>query len=458
MSLNRSMTQYVDSAFVPRRTCYRCFRPELLCYCNELRLIDNRTRVIVVQHPREQFHPLNTARIAEHSLKSSVVIRRPPSEVGAALARAGVSPHTAILFPSTDAEQLETLPPERHPREIIVVDGTWGNAKNLLRDVPELSLYRRLKFTPGRPSSYRIRKEPRADYLSTIESVAYVLRYLEPDTEGIHHLEETFCKMIDRNILARRPSESGSRFKRHRKDTPHQFPPELATSPEKLVIAYCEGAGGLARRAVFGSDMRATSDPKPPFLEAQHSHEKPSAFEKRSPRATESSFDKEPLVVYLKRLQSNETFRLLLHTERQPRERLLQHLALKVEDLTECGVSRAEGLERISNWLQPEDVLVMWNTASLQILRMLGLEAKPHLLLKGAFCDYFTYLNRRAPHEREKKQRRAWGGMEEFLVKLDLPAAACPGGGRGALRLAQTESLLRWILPFSQTDCMPDED
>lgn len=380
-------------------------------------MIDNRTRVIVVQHPREQFHPLNTARIAEHSLKSSLVIRQRPSGVSAALARAGVSPNAVLLFPSADAEQLETLPPERYPKEIIVVDGTWGNAKNLLRDVPELWRYRRLKFTPSQPSAYRIRKEPRADYLSTIESVAYVLRYLEPDTEGLHHLEETFSKMIDRNILARRPSEYGSRSKRRDKEMPHQFPTALATSPDKLVVAYCEGASRFAGQTA-----------------AQR-------------------FEKEPLVVYLKRLEENETLRFVLRTNRQLPERLLQHLALGVDDVTDHSLSRAEARERISNWIRPGEVLVVWNASSVQMLQKIGLEVKSHLLLKGTYCDYLTYLSRRDQSPSGKSKRSAWGGMEEFISELRIPAPVCRGKGRGALRLVQTEALLRWILPFCQGDC-----
>lgn len=415
------MKQYADPAFVPRRTCYRCFRPEGLCYCDELRPVDNRTRVIVVQHPREQFHPLNTARIAEHSLRSSVVIRQRPSQVSAALLRAGVSSEAAILFPSADAEQLETLAPERYPKEIIVVDGTWSNAKTLLRDVPELARYRRLKFTPSQPSAYRIRKEPRADYLSTIESVAYVLRHLEPETEGIQHLEETFSRMIDRNIEARRPSDNGSRFQRKRRELSHRFPEELAARPSNFVVAYCEGTSLFARGPSDSSVSRN--------LRTQ----------------------KEPLVVYLKRLGNGEILRLVLRTERQPPERLLGHLALSAQELDEHGVSRSDAKERIRRWLRDDHVYVVWNPSSLQILRELGLETKPSLILKGTFCDYVSYLSKRADGQFTKSE--GWGGMEEFITLLDLPPVAGAGEGRGALRLAQTEALLRWILPRSQADC-----
>lgn len=417
------MKQYTDSAFVPRPTCYRCFRPEPLCYCGELRTIDNRTRVIVVQHPREQFHPLNTARIAEHSLRSSVVIRHRPSDVSAALKRARVSPDAAILFPTDDAEQLETLPPSLHPKEIIVVDGTWGNAKNLLRDVPELQRYRRLKFTPTEPSAYRIRREPRADYLSTIESVAYVLRYLEPDTEGIHFLEETFSRMIDQNIAARRPSESGSRFQRREKTLPHQFPAELRANLQKMVVAYCEGTRQSSQPSLSGGAARGAGGSRQTM---------------------------EPLVLYFKRLKDDETLRLVLRTKQSPPDRLLAHLAIEPRELLEEGVTRVEAHRRIDQWLGKDEMLVVWSSSSLRTLRDIGLPVTSHLLLKGAFCDYLTYLSRRASEGTSASQRDGWGGMESFLQELGLPAPIAFGKGRGALRLAQTEALLRWILPFGR--------
>lgn len=343
--------------------------------------------------------------------------------MSAALARAGVSPEAAILFPSADAEQLETLSPERYPEEIIVVDGTWSNAKTLLRDIPELARYRRLKFTPSQPSSYRIRKEPRADYLSTIESVAYVLRHLEPETDGVHHLLETFSRMIDRNIEARRPSDKGSRFQRKKRVLLHRFPEELAAHPSNFVVAYCEGTSRFVRGS---TSWKASQDER---------------------------VQKEPLVVYLKRLRDGETLRLVLRTERQPPERLLGHLAISNADLATHGVSRLEAKERIQQWTRGDDVYVVWNPSSLQILHELGVDTRPTLTLKGTFCDYLTYLSRSSETDSAKWVQKGWGGMDEFLEGLGLPPSVGVGEGRADLRLAQTEALLRWILPRSQADC-----
>jgi hypothetical protein len=297
-----------------------------------------------------------------------------------------------------------------------------------LRDVPELRRYRRLKFTPTQPSSYRIRKEPRADYLSTIESVAYVLRYLEPDTEGIDGLEETFSKMIDRNIEARRPNELGARFQRIERNAPHQFPAELSSNAEEMVVAYCEGASRFIEGVGPAGEV------------------------------VESRFEREPLVVYLKRLSDKASLKILLRTTRRPSERLLAHLAIDPYELEERGLNKTEAQRQISSWLNKGEILIAWNPATLQILREIGGEVKPHLLLKGVFCDYFTYLSRRVRAGAETPERAAWGGMEEFLLASGIVPPIPGGSERGALRLAQTETLLRWILPRARGDCGPTEN
>ena len=58
-----------------RSTCYQCFRPLALCFCSELKRVANKTRIVIVQHQREAFHPLNTARLAELTLTNIEVLR-----------------------------------------------------------------------------------------------------------------------------------------------------------------------------------------------------------------------------------------------------------------------------------------------------------------------------------------------------------------------------------------------
>ena len=54
-----------------RPTCYRCLRPRVSCVCGLITPVDNRTRVVIVQHPRERRHPFGTVRLARLGLRNA---------------------------------------------------------------------------------------------------------------------------------------------------------------------------------------------------------------------------------------------------------------------------------------------------------------------------------------------------------------------------------------------------
>jgi DTW domain-containing protein YfiP len=47
-----------------RIQCPRCLRPQSHCLCPLIPSLDSRTRVLLLQHPSEVNHALNTARLA----------------------------------------------------------------------------------------------------------------------------------------------------------------------------------------------------------------------------------------------------------------------------------------------------------------------------------------------------------------------------------------------------------
>jgi len=58
---------------VNRELCTVCLRPVGACYCRWIDPIDTRTRVLILQHPRERKVPVNTARIANLVLRNSLL-------------------------------------------------------------------------------------------------------------------------------------------------------------------------------------------------------------------------------------------------------------------------------------------------------------------------------------------------------------------------------------------------
>jgi DTW domain-containing protein YfiP len=88
---------------------------------------------------------------------------------------------------------------------IVVLDGTWSQAKALWWRNAWLLKSRRILLAPPRPSRYgKLRREPRRDSLATIEAVALVLARLEGRPEIALTLNRSFERMLERYRAARK--------------------------------------------------------------------------------------------------------------------------------------------------------------------------------------------------------------------------------------------------------------
>lgn len=186
-----------------RETCYGCFKPAALCLCGRIPEVANRTRITIFQHPRERFHAIGTARIARLGLANAQLLLPRAVEPRSLRISASLASGSALLFPAEDARDLGELPAEAMPSGLVILDGTWSQARALLRENPALQALPKVRLSPTAPSRYRIRKEPRRHYVSTIEAIVHALGVIEPDTLGLEGLLEAFDKMIDEQIVFR---------------------------------------------------------------------------------------------------------------------------------------------------------------------------------------------------------------------------------------------------------------
>ena len=87
----------------------------------------------------------------------------------------------------------------REIQGIILLDGTWSQAKALWWRNAWMLKCKRVVLAPKRPSRYgKLRREPRSDGLSTIEAAAMLLSRLEskPDIEDA--LNASFERLLTR--------------------------------------------------------------------------------------------------------------------------------------------------------------------------------------------------------------------------------------------------------------------
>ena len=368
--------------------CWRCRRPVRVCYCAAVQPIETRTRVVILQHPRESDVPINTARIAELSLSNSTLHVgldfATDRELRAALSNEAAPP--VLLYPSDDAKDLAKEAPPG-PVTLVVIDGTWWQASKLFKLNPFLHSLPRYGLAPTEESRYRIRKEPAAHCLSTIEALEAALTVLESRPGGFPELLKPFDTMVETQLdfVARE-----NRPRHRRSAEPRQRPlvaPALGERPEALVVGYGEanawpyGSPGIhvpeivhwaAVRPATGERFEAYVVPNGPLAPSFEAHSK----------------------LVAERIQSGE--------------------------------SRADFAERLRAFLRSDDVLASWGFYASELLRAEGIPIPPRLDLREAAIHV---LGRRV------------GQLGDYVTALGAAPQRPWAAGRTGTRLAAMEAL-----------------
>ena len=161
-----------------RPQCSRCLRPITHCLCALIPSLDSRTRVLLLQHPSEVSHALNTARLAALGLNNAqLVVGEVFEDLPTLLNPPGYQ--ARLLFPAEDAQPLQAYTSTDEPMLLVVPDGTWRKARKLLHLNPLLAALPRVTLAEGAVSRYRLRKAPGPGALSTVEAIVQALQVLE---------------------------------------------------------------------------------------------------------------------------------------------------------------------------------------------------------------------------------------------------------------------------------------
>jgi DTW domain-containing protein len=196
--------------------CPRCGKPAPLCVCAGIEPLDNRIALLILQHPQEQDRDLGTARLtALHLKRATLETGLSWSSLLKALGREVNPKRWAVLY--LGAASAATLPKDREltlldskgaplPEQeralaeiegIIVLDGSWSQAKTLWWRNPWVLKCRRLALNPKQPSRYgKLRREPRREGLSTLEATALALARLGNQPEIESKLGLSFARLL----------------------------------------------------------------------------------------------------------------------------------------------------------------------------------------------------------------------------------------------------------------------
>lgn len=200
-----------------RPTCRRCLRPETFCVCTGLGPIPSRTRVVLVQHPREARLAICSARLTRLALENAELHRAVDLDGHPRVRELLARPGTALLFPGEGAVPASALA-GAPPATLVVVDGTWVQVEKMLAENPAVAALPRLTLDGGHESGYgALRREPAEGHLSTIEAVAHALGALESDPARFAPMVTAFRRMVE---LQLRCAQGDRRSPRHRSSRP----------------------------------------------------------------------------------------------------------------------------------------------------------------------------------------------------------------------------------------------
>ena len=181
--------------------CPTCHKPLELCVCAEIVPIANKRHLLILQHPQEHDRDLGTARLtALHFKNATLKVGLSWPNLSKAVGRPVEARRWAVLYlgPAKLPEDAASRPIvvlDRHAKPmdvsaqrlvlddlegIILLDGSWSQAKTLWWRNAWLLKSWRIVLNPPRPSRYgKLRKEPRSESVSTLEATAQIMAELE---------------------------------------------------------------------------------------------------------------------------------------------------------------------------------------------------------------------------------------------------------------------------------------
>jgi len=164
----------MSSRAFPRPRCQRCNLPSHLCLCAELPRVETRTRLLLLQHVMELGKKSNTGRVAALALANArrLVYGGPDGSFDPVPLS---EPGTWLLFPDGPP-----APPDAPaPRQLVVLDGSWSQARRMTQRLPVLRTLPRLVLPPPAPGMLRLREPTHPSGMSTLDAIARAVAMLE---------------------------------------------------------------------------------------------------------------------------------------------------------------------------------------------------------------------------------------------------------------------------------------
>ncbi|OLF76578.1 hypothetical protein AWH60_07250 [Pseudoalteromonas haloplanktis] len=189
--------------------CDQCLIAKHYCICEGAEYASCNAAVCLLMYHNESFKPSNTGRLIAEIIPDNHAFRwdrtSPDPALLALLNNDKYQPF--VIFPAEDVETDRVVTQvETHAGKqplFIFLDGTWREAKKMIRKSPYLDNLPVLSITAEKLSDYRLRVAPHAHQLGTAE-VAIMVLALAGEVDASTKLEQHFIKFRDAYLLGKR--------------------------------------------------------------------------------------------------------------------------------------------------------------------------------------------------------------------------------------------------------------
>jgi DTW domain-containing protein len=364
-----------------------------VCLCASLVEVSTRTRIVILQHPRESGVPIGTARLAELAFTNSErhvgVDFSGSARVNALIGASEATP--ILLYPGAKARDLSRDAPVG-PVTLFVVDGTWWQSAKILKKNPALMRLPRYALGPRAPSRYRIRREPAPHCVSTIEAIVDAIVALEGAESHAPAALGPFDTLVEQQLQFANEHRARRHVPRQRPSRRHRLTDVLRTRASDLVVAYGEANAW--------------------------------------PRGTPLGAHPELVHWAAERPLSGERFEALI-VPRKPLSPSFTHHTGVPERLVTQGESWASFCRRWQAFTRPNDILCGWGYFASELLRAEGVDLPERLDVRTLARNCLG---------------RKPGEVGECAALLGEPILASAVPGRTGVRLGGLAAVVRGLV------------
>ncbi len=188
--------------------CERCFIAAELCVCHIIEPMESALDFVLLLHRDEILKPTNTGRLIADILPNNThAFAWQRLELAPELEGLLADPKRccALVFPDAQAQPVAQLQQQAQANQqtltLILLDGTWKQARKMNNSSPDLAGLPRVICQPSTQGEYSLRKAAHAGCLSTVEAAIDILEELKE--RAAPRLQQYF-RLFNQHYLASR--------------------------------------------------------------------------------------------------------------------------------------------------------------------------------------------------------------------------------------------------------------